>query len=126
MPPLTTAQFPDSLDARFTKLFFDRYREVPDMIAEFFDVGQSRSLPWSRRPEAAKLLDTIGDPDRGFDAVVIGEPQRAFYGNQFRSHLPGVRPLLGAALGARGGRCDRSRFGRPRDRDEPLRWDEQR
>src|SRR3990172_5938145 len=39
MPPLTTAQFPDSLDARFTKLFFDRYRDVPDMIAEFFDVG---------------------------------------------------------------------------------------
>jgi site-specific DNA recombinase len=59
-----------------------------EIVAEFFDVGQSRSLPWSRRPEAAKLLDTIGDPGRGFDAVVIGEPQRAFYGNQFGLTFP--------------------------------------
>ena len=27
-------------------------------------------------------------PDRGFDAVVIGEPQRAFYGNQFGLTFP--------------------------------------
>lgn len=58
------------------------------IVAEFFDVGQSRSLPWSRRPEAARLLDTIGDRDRGFEAVVIGEPQRAFYGNQFGLTFP--------------------------------------
>ncbi|MGH8870672.1 MAG: recombinase family protein [Acidimicrobiia bacterium] len=83
-----------------------------EIVAEFFDVGQSRSLPWSRRPEAAKLLATIGDPDRGFDAVVIGEPQRAFYGNQFGLNLPGVRPLLGGALGTGGGWRHRSRLGR--------------
>jgi DNA invertase Pin-like site-specific DNA recombinase len=45
-----------------------------EIIAEFFDVSQSRSLPWSRRPQAAKLLEALGDSDRGFDAVVIGEP----------------------------------------------------
>ena len=28
------------------------------------------------------------DPDRGFDAVVIGEPARAFYGNQFGLTFP--------------------------------------
>ncbi|MEX0797454.1 MAG: recombinase family protein [Acidimicrobiia bacterium] len=45
-----------------------------EIVAEFFDVGQSRSLPWSRRPEAAMLLEALGGPDRDFDAVVIGEP----------------------------------------------------
>jgi site-specific DNA recombinase len=59
-----------------------------EIVAEFFDIGQSRSLPWSRRPQAARLLRVLGDPDRGFEAVVIGEPQRAFYGNQFGLTFP--------------------------------------
>ena len=59
-----------------------------EIVEEFFDIGQSRSLPWKRRPEAARLLDAFRDPDRGFDAVVIGEPQRAFYGNQFGLTFP--------------------------------------
>jgi site-specific DNA recombinase len=58
------------------------------VIAEFFDIGQSRSLPWKRRPEAAALLDALRDPDRGFEAVVIGEPARAFYGQQFGLTYP--------------------------------------
>jgi DNA invertase Pin-like site-specific DNA recombinase len=58
------------------------------IVTEFFDIGQSRSLPWKRRPEAASLLATIARPNRGFDAVVIGEPQRAFYGNQFGLTFP--------------------------------------
>jgi hypothetical protein len=41
-------------------------------VAEYFDVGQSRSLPWKRRPRAARLLADLADPHRGFDAVVIG------------------------------------------------------
>lgn len=59
-----------------------------EVVAEFFDIGQSRSLPWKRRPEAARLLESFRDPKRGFDAVVIGEPQRAFYGNQFGLTFP--------------------------------------
>jgi site-specific DNA recombinase len=55
---------------------------------EFFDIGLSRSLPWKRRPEAARLLATFASNDRAFDAVVIGEPQRAFYGNQFGLTFP--------------------------------------
>ncbi len=58
------------------------------IVAEFFDVGQSRSLPWKRRPEASRLLETLRLPDCGFDAVVIGEPHRAFYGNQFSLTFP--------------------------------------
>ena len=48
------------------------------IVEEFFDIGQSRSLPWKRRPESSRLLDAFRDEDRGFDGVVIGEPQRAF------------------------------------------------
>jgi site-specific DNA recombinase len=58
------------------------------IVAEYFDIGQSRSLPWKRRPEAARLLADLADPGRGFDAVVIGEPQRAFYGNQYSLTMP--------------------------------------
>jgi site-specific DNA recombinase len=53
-----------------------------EIVAEYFDIGQSRSLPWSRRPEASKLLAALKEPERGFSAVVVGEPERAFYGNQ--------------------------------------------
>ncbi len=56
--------------------------------AQFFDVGQSRSLPWQRRPEASRLLSALRNPQRGFTAVVIGEPHRAFYGNQFGLTMP--------------------------------------
>ncbi len=58
------------------------------IVAEYFDIGQSRSLPWKRRPRAAQLLADLADPGRGFDAVVIGEPQRAFYGNQYSLTMP--------------------------------------
>jgi DNA invertase Pin-like site-specific DNA recombinase len=58
------------------------------IVAEFFDVGLSRSVPWPGRPEAQRLLEAIKDPDRGFEAVVIGEPQRAFYSNQFSLTFP--------------------------------------
>jgi site-specific DNA recombinase len=43
------------------------------VVAEFFDVGYSRRLPWAKRPQAAALLAAIADPGRGFDAVVVGE-----------------------------------------------------
>jgi site-specific DNA recombinase len=58
------------------------------IVAEYFGIGQSRSLPWARRPRAAQLLADLADPGRGFDAVVIGEPQRAFYGNQYSLTMP--------------------------------------
>ena len=58
------------------------------IVAEYFDIGLSRSLPWKRRPQAAALLADLKKPDRGFNAVVIGEPARAFYGNQFGLTFP--------------------------------------
>ncbi|MDN3359274.1 recombinase family protein [Actinomadura sp. DC4] len=53
------------------------------IVAHYFDIGQSRSIPWQRRPCANDLLAELRNPNRVFDAVVIGEPQRAFYGNQY-------------------------------------------
>ena len=58
------------------------------IVNEFFDIGVSRSLPWKRRREASVLLGLLENPARGFDGVVIGEPQRAFYGNQFGLTFP--------------------------------------
>lgn len=58
------------------------------IVREFFDIGLSRSIPWKRRPEATALLAALKDPHRGFDAIVIGEPQRAFYGNQYGLTFP--------------------------------------
>ena len=58
------------------------------IVAEYFDVGQTRVLPWARRPEAAALVAAMADPDRAFDAIVVGEYERAFYGNQFSLMAP--------------------------------------
>jgi len=58
------------------------------ITAEFFDAGQSRMLPWARRSQAAALLAAMADPDRSFDAVVIGEYERAFYGSQYALMAP--------------------------------------
>jgi site-specific DNA recombinase len=58
------------------------------IVAEFFDVGQSRSLAWARRPQAAALAAALADPARGWDAIVIGEYERAFFGSQYASMAP--------------------------------------
>ena len=58
------------------------------IVAHFFDAGESRTLPWARRPQAAALVAQLADPDRGWDAIVIGEYERAFYGNQYASMAP--------------------------------------
>jgi DNA invertase Pin-like site-specific DNA recombinase len=61
------------------------------ITAQYFDVGYSREIAWSDRPEAARLLAAIADPDRGFDAVVVGEYARAFYGSQATPLAPLLR-----------------------------------
>ena len=57
-------------------------------MAEFFDAGQSRTVAWGRRPEAARLVAQLADPGRGWDAIVIGEYERAFYGSQYAAMAP--------------------------------------
>lgn len=53
------------------------------VVAEYFDVGQSRSVPWDRRDDARRLLSDLKDPNRGWDGVVVGEGTRCWFGNQF-------------------------------------------
>jgi DNA invertase Pin-like site-specific DNA recombinase len=52
------------------------------IVADYFDVGYSRRVAWADRPRAAALLAALADSDRGFDAVVVGEYERAFHGSQ--------------------------------------------
>ncbi|QUH05987.1 recombinase family protein [Saccharopolyspora erythraea] len=58
------------------------------IVAKYFDTGCSRRLPWARRPRAAALLAALDNPDRAFEAIVVGEYERAFTGNQFAHLLP--------------------------------------
>jgi site-specific DNA recombinase len=59
-----------------------------EITTVYHDIDVSRSLPWSRRPEANRLLADIADPQRGWRRLVIGEPQRAFSGAQFQLVFP--------------------------------------
>ena len=63
------------------------------IVAEFFDAGESRTLPWARRAQAASWWRRLADPDRGWDAIVIGESERAFYGEPVRADGAAVRAL---------------------------------
>jgi site-specific DNA recombinase len=56
------------------------------IVAEFFDVGCSRRVSWVRRPRAAAVLEALSSTESWFDAIVVGEYERAFYGEQF-THL---------------------------------------
>lgn len=58
------------------------------VVAEFFDVGKSRSVPWERRDDAARLLAALKNPNRGWSAVVVGEGTRCWFGNQFSLTAP--------------------------------------
>ena len=61
------------------------------IVVEYFDIDHSRTLPWGQRPMAAALPAEIAKPDGPFDAIVIGEPQRAFYDAQFATTCPVFR-----------------------------------
>ncbi len=55
------------------------------IVVEYFDEGWSRRVSWCERPAAAALLDAVRSPGRSFDAVVVGEYERAFCDDQFQS-----------------------------------------
>jgi DNA invertase Pin-like site-specific DNA recombinase len=90
---VSTARFQDQNSSRAWQ------REMADdlvvgrgeIITEFFDVGCSRRVPWHRRPAARAMLAAMAAPDRMFDAVVVGEYERAFFGDQLTALLPVLR-----------------------------------
>ena len=58
------------------------------IVAVYHDIDVTRERPWSRRPEASRLLRDVAEPRRGWSALVIAEPQRAFSGGQFQLVFP--------------------------------------
>ncbi len=58
------------------------------IVAIYHDIDVTRELPWARRPEASRLLAEAANPHRGWTALVIAEPQRAFSGAQFNLVFP--------------------------------------
>ena len=82
---MSTSEFQDAVTSRaWQRSVSEELVEGFGGIVVEFDEGCSRRWSWSDRPAASALLAAAEDPDRGFDAVVVGEYERAFYGDQFR------------------------------------------
>ncbi|RKT87321.1 Recombinase zinc beta ribbon domain-containing protein [Saccharopolyspora antimicrobica] len=64
-----------------------------EIVADFFDEGCSRRWSWWDRPQASALLTAAERPNRAFDAVVVGEYERAFYGDQFQEIVTRLNAL---------------------------------
>ena len=96
---MSTAEFQDRASSRSwqleaaTELIGGHGR----VVAEYIDVGHTRRRPWSRRPRATALLEALAAPDRPFDAIVVGEYERAFAGRQLQALLP-ILDARGVAL----------------------------
>ncbi|QYN26406.1 recombinase family protein [Amycolatopsis sp. DSM 110486] len=111
---MSTVEFQD----RTTSLGWQReateetIREHGVIVAEYFDEGCSRRLPWRQRPATPQLIAATEQPNRSFDAVVIGEYERAFYGDQFNAVL--------TALRARGIQLWLPKAGGPVNLDDPV------
>jgi len=104
----STAEFQDPVTSRAWQ------REMAEsvivghgvIVGEFFDVGCSRRVPWARRPRAAALLEAVQGVGCSFDAVVVGEFERAFTDRQ-SEHVAGLLARRGSRYGYRRqvGRC---------------------
>jgi site-specific DNA recombinase len=81
----STADYQDPASSRAWQVEIAKsvVAERGEVVVEFFDVGWSREVVWERRPRAAALLAAARDPQRPFDAVVVGEFERAFSARQF-------------------------------------------
>ncbi|MEU2032617.1 recombinase family protein [Nocardia amamiensis] len=66
----------------------EKFVSEASIAANYFDIGQSRSVPWHRRAEAARLLADLKNPARGWTAIVVGEGTRCWFGNQFSLVAP--------------------------------------
>ncbi|WP_327116275.1 recombinase family protein [Nocardia sp. NBC_01730] len=66
----------------------EKFVSEASIVADYFDIGQSRSVPWHRRREAARLLADLKNPARGWTAIVVGEGTRCWFGNQFSLVAP--------------------------------------
>lgn len=68
------------------------------VVAEYFDIGQSRSVPWDRRTEAGRLMAALKNPNRGWHAMVGGEARGAGSATSSRSSRH-VSPRMASTCG---------------------------
>ena len=60
------------------------------IVAVYHDIGHSRSLPWSRRPVASRLMGDVRSHKREWDQIVVAESARAFSGGEYGIVLPSL------------------------------------
>lgn len=111
---MSTVEFqnPRTSRARQRAVADELVEGVGEVVVEFFDEGRSRRWSWEERPAASELLAAAERGDRGFDAVVVGEYERAFHGDQFREVV--------ARLAAVGVRVWLPEAGGPVELDSPV------
>ncbi|GAB3681673.1 hypothetical protein GCM10027597_27620 [Saccharopolyspora tripterygii] len=92
---MSTSEFQDSMTSRaWQRAVAEELVEgVGAIVADYFDEGRSRRWSWWDRPAASALLAAAEDRDREFDAIVVGEYERAFYGEQFREVVAHLNAL---------------------------------
>ncbi|MEU0884061.1 hypothetical protein ABZ345_36165 [Lentzea sp. NPDC005914] len=92
---MSTTEFQDPRTSRaWQRAISDELVEgVGRMVVEFFDVGRSRRWSWSDRSQASALIVEAARPDRRFNAVVVGEYERAFHGDRFREIVTQLNDL---------------------------------
>jgi hypothetical protein len=104
---MSTSEFQDPRTSRaWQRAVSDELVDgVGEVVVEFFDEGRSRRWSWWERPAASALLVAAEDRDREFDAVVVGEYERAFHRDQFREVVARLNAVGRAGLVARGRRA---------------------
>jgi len=97
---ISTGDYQDATSSRAWQL--DSARQMVagrgQVTVEFFDVGCSRRLPWEQRPQAGALLATATSGDRPFDAVVVGEYERAFHDSDQLAHIVAILGACGVQV----------------------------
>jgi site-specific DNA recombinase len=97
---ISTGDYQDATSSRARQL--DSARQTVAgrgrIIAEFFDVNCSRRLSWEQRPQAGALLAAAMRPDRPFDAIVVGEYERAFHDAGQLAHIVAMLSACGVQV----------------------------
>lgn len=104
---MSTTEFQDRMASREWRLevIEEAVADHGMIVAGYFDKGCSRRRSWTKLPRAAALLTAARRADRGFDSVVIGEYERAFYGDQLWTVLAALAEV-GVQVSAAGGPVD--------------------
>ena len=76
VPAVSTA-FPDLLDPRFAKLYNDRYQQLPDKLAKFYDMLSGASAP-TRDTYQTSQIGTFGDIPEFTGSVVYDDVSEGY------------------------------------------------